>query len=421
MPQKETAPAADQGGEEVQSFDTASSTESNTQSQSKSPVEDVSGTLDRRLAKVRKQAAPASPKVSWRQVLKVHPAADKVPVASNDEVRALRGDLQKNGLIEPVLLVRIAAGPKQVLDGRTRLGCLEDNGIEVVTAGGELLVKHETIELPDDTAALSLVLSLNLHRRHLSVDARRELAKAILIAAPEMSDRAVSRIVGVSHPTIAKDRKKHEAKGDVETVTTSRDTRGRSQPRKRKSRAAPRVPYSAYQECSPEQLDLMRLEETWESACDPARVEFVKKTAAEIVKAEQSLPAKPKVDATPFGSECDLLIDEIKLKLSEAAFDFSPQDRSELFEHTRQHVANLARKFDDQSPWAAHGLPAPDESEDEETRHCSFCSKSEHEVQHIVTIERHKKVEAKAIDEGVNENDPFFIPPALRREAGGAA
>ena len=141
----------------------------------------------------------------------------------------------------------------------------------------------------------------------------------------------------------------------------------------------------------------------------------------------------------PSARSNDLLIDEIKLKLSEAAFDFSPQDRSELFEHTRQHVANLARKFDDQSPWAAHGLPAPDESEDEETRHCSFCSKSEHEVQHlisgashvficeecadecIVTIERHKKVEAKAIDEGVNENDPFFIPPALRREAGGAA
>jgi ParB-like chromosome segregation protein Spo0J len=185
------------------------------------------------LDKVRKAMAPATPKISWRQILKVHPAADKVPVASDDERRRLRGDLCRNGLIEPVVLVRVAGGPLKLLDGRHRLDGLQDNGVEVINSDGEMLVSHKVLDLADDAAALRMVLSLNLFRRHLSVDARRAMVKTLLIASPEISDRQGSKVVGLSHPTFAKERKSLEAKGDVEIFSTSKDKLGRSQPRAR--------------------------------------------------------------------------------------------------------------------------------------------------------------------------------------------
>ena len=150
MPQKETAPAADRGGEEVLCSNTTSYAKSGTKSQ---PCSDA-------LDKVRKAMAPATPKISWRQILKVHPAADKVPVASDDERRRLRGDLCRNGLIEPVVLVRVAGGPLKLLDGRHRLDGLQDNGVEVINSDGDLLVSHKVLDLADDAAALRMVLSL---------------------------------------------------------------------------------------------------------------------------------------------------------------------------------------------------------------------------------------------------------------------
>jgi hypothetical protein len=155
MPQKATAPAADRGGEEILVVNKLSSTLSNSHSQAQSGseasnakqshAEDSGVSLAQRIAKVRKAMAPTRPSVSWREVLKVHPAADKLRPASDDERRALRGDLKEHGQIEPVLLFTIDGGPTLLGDGRTRLDLLEDNGVDVVTAGGELLVPHKVI------------------------------------------------------------------------------------------------------------------------------------------------------------------------------------------------------------------------------------------------------------------------------------
>jgi ParB-like nuclease domain len=59
----------------------------------------------------------------WRAWLRVHPAAEIFPAMSEEELKVLAGDIQKNGLRHPVAFIRDAAGPVLV-DGRNRLAAL---------------------------------------------------------------------------------------------------------------------------------------------------------------------------------------------------------------------------------------------------------------------------------------------------------
>lgn len=182
------------------------------------------------------------PARSWRDGISVHPAANELPSASAEDQRKMQGDLARQGQLEEVVLVRIAGGPEQLLDGRTRLDLQEANGKAVIDADGKLTVPYRTVALPDDRAALAYVLSLNLFRRHLGLDERRALCKKLLVATPEKSDRQIGKIVGFSHPTVAKERKELEAKGDVVKVSTSTDSKGRKQPRARAEKKPKKAP-----------------------------------------------------------------------------------------------------------------------------------------------------------------------------------
>jgi DNA-binding Lrp family transcriptional regulator len=167
---------------------------------------------------------------SWRDVLPIHPAAEMVEAATKEEQRILRGDLKQHGQREPIVLVRIRQGCEQVLDGRTRLDLQEANGDNVIGADGKLTVPHRIIELPDDAAAISYVLSLNLFRRHLTLKQKRKLIEKLLKAMPERSNRQIAQLVDASPTTVGTKRGEMEAKGDVSKLDTSIDTRGRKQP-----------------------------------------------------------------------------------------------------------------------------------------------------------------------------------------------
>jgi hypothetical protein len=160
----------------------------------------------------------------------IHPAAEMVEAATKEEQRVLRGDLKQHGQREPVVLVRIGRGCEQVLDGRTRLDLQEANGDHVIDADGKLTVPHRIVELPDDAAAISYVLSLNFFRRHLSRKQKRELIEKLLKAMPEKSNRQIAKLVDASPTTVGTKRGKMETRGDVSKLDTSIDTRGRKQP-----------------------------------------------------------------------------------------------------------------------------------------------------------------------------------------------
>jgi hypothetical protein len=148
---------------------------------------------------------------NWRQVLKVHPAANKMPNASASEMRRIRGDIKVHGLKTPVILASIAGGPTMLLDGRTRLDALEAEGVKLFDEYGHLAVDHELAELQDDTAAWDMVWSKNVHRRQLDHKQITEAVKVILAERPEASNRSIAKEIGCNHHKVASIRQQHEA------------------------------------------------------------------------------------------------------------------------------------------------------------------------------------------------------------------
>jgi hypothetical protein len=131
--------------------------------------------------------------------LKFHPLADIFPLMEGEEFEALVADIKANGLHEP-----IDTYEGKILEGRNRY-----------RASLEAEIAHDDIVFNafggDDDEARAYVISKNIHRRHLTPEQKRDLLVKLVAAQPEKSDRALSKEFGVSHPTIAKARKKAEA------------------------------------------------------------------------------------------------------------------------------------------------------------------------------------------------------------------
>lgn len=88
-------------------------------------------------------------------------------------------------------------------------------------------------------------MELNVHRRHLNTEQKRDLIAELIKANPEKSNKQIADQAGVvSYPTVTKVREALEESGDVEKFTTSIDTKGRRQPRKKKSKAKASKPKS---------------------------------------------------------------------------------------------------------------------------------------------------------------------------------
>ena|SRR5215471_3959418 len=158
------------------------------------------------------------------QALKFHPLADIFPLMEGAEFEALVADIKANGCREPIYLHE-----GMILDGRNRYrACL--------VAGVKLPCLLRLASDPTDFDPVAFVISHNIHRRHLTAEQRRELIAKLITAQPEKSNRQIAKTAGVSHPHVAKVRGDLERSGDVETVTTSIDTKGRKQPAKKTKR-----------------------------------------------------------------------------------------------------------------------------------------------------------------------------------------
>ena len=185
------------------------------------------------------------PRPSWRDVIKVHQAAELFPKMTDAELEVLGKDIAKNGLTSPIAVTaKLSYGwAYQLLDGINRLDAMERVGFQftLVLEGGKCKINPEPYYFKDgkffpeaivvdEAHALDYVISANIHRRHLTAEQKRDLIKVVLKAHPSKSNRQIAKLVGASHPHIAAARAEFEASGDVETVTTSIDTKGRKQP-----------------------------------------------------------------------------------------------------------------------------------------------------------------------------------------------
>jgi ParB-like chromosome segregation protein Spo0J len=185
---------------------------------------------------------------SWRDVLKIHPACELFPLMSQAELKELGEDIKANGLLEKIRLVskpiyeevKLLGGgttigqrgnEHTVVDGRNRLDACDAIGMEIFTSGGKPSHRYfENIDGYGPRDVTAYVISANIRRRHLTVEDKRRLIGELLKANPERSNLQTAKLVGVSHPTVAKVRSELEETGDVEKVSTSTDTKGRQQP-----------------------------------------------------------------------------------------------------------------------------------------------------------------------------------------------
>jgi hypothetical protein len=192
--------------------------------------------------------------MSWRNHLKIHPACELFPPMSDEELKVLADDIRKHGMKSPIVLWH--DGNEVVLiAGRNRLDAVERfapgfaNGPIIKDGGITWDVKYLSVSawLPNNGGAQKIdpyayVASANLHRRHLTAEQRIELVEKVIKSNPQMSSRRAAKIAGVSPTTATKAREKLEKAGDVSTVDTSIDTKGRQQPVHKSQTASPDKP-----------------------------------------------------------------------------------------------------------------------------------------------------------------------------------
>ena len=165
--------------------------------------------------------------MTWRDLIPVHPAADLFPLMSKDEQKELAKDIKKNGLRYPVILWDGPDGTC-LLDGRNKLDAIELIGDPVLNDDGTL--KHWSIREGDPH---DLVISLNVHRRHLNIAQRQELLIALIARHPERSNRQIAKTVGVDGKTIGTARAKGEQLGRIPQLekTVGADGKARAKPK----------------------------------------------------------------------------------------------------------------------------------------------------------------------------------------------
>jgi ParB-like chromosome segregation protein Spo0J len=159
------------------------------------------------MSSITKKAVPGN------SDLKFHPLADIFPLMEGEEFDALVADIKANGLIEPIVML-----DGMILDGRNRYRAC-------VAADVEPTFRPFN---GDDPAAY--VISANIHRRHLTPEQKRDLIAKLLRTDPGKSDRQIAETVRASPTFVGKVRAEGEATGDVSTVDTRTDKRGRKQP-----------------------------------------------------------------------------------------------------------------------------------------------------------------------------------------------
>ena len=167
------------------------------------------------------------PACKWADRFPVHPAASVFPLRP-EQVQELAEDIAKHGLKEQMVLWRDAEGKEWLLDRRSRVEALDVIGFEVADEQAASMFRVEE----GDPA--TLVISLNIRRRHLT---KRQVAKIIVkavSAAPPVSDHsdpkpqggrppdpvkaaatAEARKLGISETTVKRATKEYRQQPDV--------------------------------------------------------------------------------------------------------------------------------------------------------------------------------------------------------------
>ena len=182
----------------------------------------------------------------WRRYLEVHPAADLFPLMPEAELKELAEDIQAHGLETEIITwssLDGMSGPL-LLDGRNRLDALALLGLLDETPDHNIGLRSwspkaaKWLDRSGDRIRFRLIpggdpyaiaLALNVHRRHLTNEQKRDLIARVLKAKPEVSNRQIAAELKVDHHKVAEVRRSGEATGEISPVqkTTGKDGKAR--------------------------------------------------------------------------------------------------------------------------------------------------------------------------------------------------
>ena len=150
-----------------------------------------------------------------------------MPDLSAEEFEQLKSDIAARGVMVPVEYDEAGA----VLDGHHRVRACKALGIEswpyIVRSG------------LSDAEKRAHARALNLARRHLSQEQRRELIREQLKDTPAKSDRQIAKALGVDHKTVSAQRDGLECIGEIPQCPRETSD-GRTYPAQRQAPAAQR-------------------------------------------------------------------------------------------------------------------------------------------------------------------------------------
>jgi hypothetical protein len=143
----------------------------------------------------------------------------KLPPLPHDDFMALRANIALNGVLVPIVVTE----EKRIIDGYYRRIISDELGYdcpEIVESG---LTEEEQ---------RTLARALNLARRQLTTDQKRQLVADQLQETPNRSDRWIGKQLGVSHPTVGSVRAELESTGKIYQFDRTLGADGKYRPKR---------------------------------------------------------------------------------------------------------------------------------------------------------------------------------------------
>ncbi len=207
-----------------------------------------------------------------------------LPPLTDEEFESLKADIAARGVMVPVELDERGV----VLDGHHRLRACAELGI----------TEYPTIIRPGLTEQEKRihVRALNLCRRHLNREQKREVIADILRDQPERSNRDIAEQVQVDHHTVGSVRDELDAGGEIPHLDRSTGRDGKSYPASRPAIIAPT------QRDSHKALVLLAADGA-DTVTGPATVQDLKVAVAGAVREAR---AAERYEAAEAGAQADL-------------------------------------------------------------------------------------------------------------------
>jgi ParB/RepB/Spo0J family partition protein len=149
------------------------------------------------------------------------PFADELPPLlpslSEEERTGLEADIRKNGVLQPVIYAR-HNGKFVLIDGHNRAEIAAELGKRI-----PVCEQHYT----SFEAMKTHALELNLHRRHLDPEQKRQLIAGALKSNPEQSNNAIAKALKVSDKTVDAVRDELELTSEIPKLSVRRGQDGK--------------------------------------------------------------------------------------------------------------------------------------------------------------------------------------------------